>query len=154
VREPVGLPTSITLSHNYPNPFRDDTNVEIGIPEAQTITATVYNILGQRVASEQLPVAGGYYTLNLSLGHLPTGVYFLRIDGRESQAIKLLKMGRGVHPSGPVFSISGSSFRGRATIGKVSEDEYSVRAVKDRYDVYEAVLEQPLKKRSCRTSCT
>ncbi len=48
VREPVGLPTSITLSHNYPNPFRDDTNVEIGIPEAQTITATVYNILGQR----------------------------------------------------------------------------------------------------------
>ena len=145
VREPVGLPTSITLSHNYPNPFRDDTNVEIGIPEAQTITATVYNILGQRVASEQLPVAGGYYTLNLSLGHLPTGVYFLRIDGRESQAIKLLKMGRGVHPSGPVFSISGSSFRGIATIGKVSEDEYSVRAVKDRYDDYEAILEQPLK---------
>ena len=145
VREPVGLPTSITLSHNYPNPFRDDTNVEIGIPEAQTITATVYNILGQRVASEQLPVAGGYYTLNLSLGHLPTGVYFLRIEGRESQAIKLLKMGRGVHPSGPVFSISGSSFPGRATIGKSAEDEYSVRAVKDRYDVYEASLEQPLR---------
>ncbi len=145
VREPVGLPTSITLSHNYPNPFSDDTNVEIGIPEAQTITATVYNILGQRVASEQLPVAGGYYTLNLSLGHLPTGVYFLRIEGRESQAIKLLKMGRGVHPSGPVFSISGSSFPGGATIGKSTGDEYTVRAVKDRYDVYEAVLEQPLR---------
>jgi len=145
VREPVGLPTSITLSHNYPNPFSDDTNVEIGIPEAQTITATVYNILGQRVASEQLPVAGGYYTLNLSLGHLPTGVYFLRIDGRESQAIKLLKMGRGFHPTGPVFSISGSSFLGGATIGKSTGDEYTVRAVKDRYDVYEAVLEQPLR---------
>jgi uncharacterized protein (TIGR02145 family) len=145
VRGPVGLPTTMSLSHNYPNPFRDDTNVEIGIPEAQTIIATVYNILGQRVASEQLPVAVGYYTLNLSLGHLPTGVYFLRIDGRESQAIKLLKMGRGVHPSGPVFSISGSSFRGRATIGKFAVDEYIVQAVKDRYDVYEAVLEQPLR---------
>ncbi len=145
VKEPVGLPSSITLSHNYPNPFRDDTNVEIGIPEAQTITAAVYNILGQRVASEQLPVVSGYYTLNLSLGHLPTGVYFLRIEGRESQAIKLLKMGRGIHPSGPVFSISGGSFPGGATIGKSAEDEYTVRAVKDRYDVYQAVLEQPLR---------
>jgi hypothetical protein len=145
VREPDGLPTSITLSHNYPNPFSDDTNVEFGIPEAQTITATVYNILGQRIVSERLPVAGGYYTLNLSLGHLPTGVYFLRIKGRESQAIKLLKMGRGVHLSGPVFSISGSSFRGGTTIGKLAGNEYSVRAVKDRYDVYEAVLEQPPK---------
>jgi uncharacterized protein (TIGR02145 family) len=145
VREPEGLPTSLSLSHNYPNPFRDDTNVEIGIPEAQTITATVYNILGQRVASEQLPVSSGYYTLNLSLGHLPTGVYFLRIDGRGSQAVKLLKMGRGIHTSGPVFSISAGSFPGGATIGKLAEDEYSVRAVKDRYDIYEAPLEQPLR---------
>jgi hypothetical protein len=54
-------------------------------------------------------------------------------------------MGRGIHPSGPVFSISASSFPGGATIGKLAEDEYSVRAVKDRYDVYEAVLEQPLR---------
>jgi len=90
-------------------------------------------------------VTSGYYTLNLSLGHLPTGVYFLRIDGRESQAIKLLKMGRGVHPSDPVFSVTASSFPARATIGKSAGDEYSVRAVKDRYDVYEAALEQPLR---------
>ena len=145
VREPEGLPTSLSLSHNYPNPFRDDTNVDIAIPEAQTITATVYNILGQRVASEQLPVSSGYYTLNLSLGYLPTGVYFLRIDGRGSQAVKLLKMGRGIHTSGPVFSISAGSFPGGATIGKLAEDEYSVRAVKDRYDIYEAPLEQPLR---------
>jgi subtilisin family serine protease len=140
----VGLPTTMSLSHNYPNPFREETNVEIGVPEAQTITATVYNILGQRVASEQLPLAGGYYTLNLSLGHLPTGVYFLRLDGRESQVVKLLKMGRGVRTSGPMLSVSASSLPGSAALGKMADDAYTLRAVKDRYDLYEALLEQPL----------
>jgi len=143
VREPEGLPTSLSLSHNYPNPFRDETKIDLGIPGSQTITAAVYNILGQRVVSEQMQLSGGYYTLNISLAHLPTGVYFLRIDGRETRAVKLLKMGGVVHPSGPVFSISIVSLPGRASVGKVAEDAYLLRAQKDRYDVYEATLSIP-----------
>ncbi|TVQ69215.1 MAG: T9SS C-terminal target domain-containing protein [Balneolaceae bacterium] len=104
--EPPELPGALTLSPNYPNPFLDETRVDITVPEEQTITATVYNILGQRVATQQLPVQAGYHTLTLSLGHLATGVYFLRVDGRTSQTVSLFRMGSGVHRAGPVFSVA------------------------------------------------
>ncbi len=138
VGEHTELPSTISLTHNYPNPFKDDTRVDIGIPEAQTIIATVYNILGQRVASEQIPLDAGYYQLNLSLGHLSTGVYFFRIDGIESRTIKLMKMGRGFHPAGPVFSVSAQRIPGGATIGKIAGDGFTLRVSKDRYETHES----------------
>ena len=140
VREEAGLPSTISLSHNYPNPFNEETKVEIAVPEAQTITLTIYNILGQRVASEQIPVNAGYYTLNMSLGHLATGVYFLRIDGTESQAIKLLKMGSGIRVSGPMFSITPSSPHHGTTLGKVLVDNFTIRVEKQQYELYESGL--------------
>jgi len=140
IGEHTGLPSTISLTHNYPNPFRDDTRVDIGIPEAQTITATVFNILGQRVASERIPLDAGYYQLNLSLGYLSTGVYFFRIDGIESRAIKLLKMGRGFHPAGPVFSVSSQRIPEGATVGKITDDGFTLRVSKDRYETHESSI--------------
>jgi hypothetical protein len=135
-----GLPHSISLSNNYPNPFNDNTNVEMSVPEALTVTASIYNILGQRVASEQVHVSGGKYTFNLSLGHLPKGVYFLRVGGRESQAVKLTKMGSGIHHSGPVFSISPSNLSGDMTTSKISDNVYTLKAVKHQYDIFETSM--------------
>jgi uncharacterized protein (TIGR02145 family) len=140
VRNQEGLPSSILLSNNYPNPFDDNTNVQMSVPEAQTITASVYNILGQRVASEQVNLSGGDYTLNLSLGHLPMGVYYLRVGGRESQAVKLTKMGSGIHHSGQVFSVSPSNLPGSTTISKVTDNMYILKAVKHDYEVFETSL--------------
>ena len=54
--EPELIPSALSLSRNYPNPFQTETRVDIGVPEEQAITATLYNILGQRIASQQLPV--------------------------------------------------------------------------------------------------
>lgn len=137
VREPGDTPSSISLGNNYPNPFNEDTNVEIAAPEAQTMLATIYNTLGQRVAEEQITISAGYYTLNVSLAHLPTGVYFLRVGGQESSTVKLLKMGRSVHAAGPVFSVSPGSAADLMTTGKATGDEFIIRAVKDRYEELE-----------------
>ena len=104
--EPPNLPRTLTLSPNYPNPFLDETRVDMAVPEEQVLTATLYNILGQRVATQQLPVQAGYHTLTMSLGHLATGVYFLRVDGRTSQTVSLFRMGGGVQRSGPAFSVA------------------------------------------------
>ena len=140
VRDTEGLPLSISLSNNYPNPFNNKTNVEMSVPEAQSITASVYNILGQRVASEQINLFGGNYTLSMSLGHLPKGVYFLRLGGRESQVVKLTKMGSDIQFSRPRFSVSPGIHSGSVEIEKISENFYTLKAMKEPYDVYETSL--------------
>lgn len=104
--ESPDLPRALSLSPNYPNPFLDETRVDMAVPEEQVITATVFNILGQRVVTQQLPVQAGYHTLTMSLGHLATGVYFLRVDGRTSQTVSLFRIGGGVQRSGPAFSVA------------------------------------------------
>jgi uncharacterized protein (TIGR02145 family) len=134
------LPSSISLSNNYPNPFDDKTNVELNVPGAQTITASIYNILGQRVASERIYVSGGEYTLTLSMSHLPMGIYFLRLGGRESQAVKLTKMGNNVHYTGPLFSVSTSRLHGNSGIGKIADIEFTLTAEKEHYEGFETSL--------------
>jgi uncharacterized protein (TIGR02145 family) len=140
VRESYDLPNSISLSNNYPNPFNDKTNVEMSIPELQTVTASVYNILGQRVASEQINLFGGNYTINLSLGHLPIGVYYFQVGGRKSQAVKLTKMGSAIYNSGPVFTVSPGSLSSSTPTGKITENLYTLTAVKHQYDIFETSL--------------
>jgi uncharacterized protein (TIGR02145 family) len=140
VRDYGDLPSSVSLSNNYPNPFDHQTNVEMSVPEAQTLTASVYNILGQRVAFENIHLFSGNYTLNLSLGHLPKGVYFLRVGGQESQAVKLVKMGSDIQYSNPQFSFLPGSPPGSMTLNKVSEYTYSIRAYKEQYEIYEVSI--------------
>jgi uncharacterized protein (TIGR02145 family) len=136
------MPSSISISNNYPNPFVDKTNVEMSIPETQTITASVYNIVGQRVASDQMQVNSGNYTLNLSLGHLSKGVYFLRVSGRESNAIKLIKMGDNIQNSFPLFSVSTSSLPSNMIMGKIADDVFRLKVTKELYAVYETQLNE------------
>jgi uncharacterized protein (TIGR02145 family) len=143
VKAPGELPSSFILTHNYPNPFSNDTNVNIEIPEAMIINAAVYNILGQLVAFEQILVSGGRYKLNMSLSHLPMGIYFLRIEGNESQTVKLLKLGGKIPPSGPVFSISQIGFTENVSLGKITEDEFTLRISKYQYNLFETSISIP-----------
>ena len=91
-----GIPNTFTISDNYPNPFSDETQVDFSIPESQTVRVDIYNIIGQRVFSEELPLSSGSYSMNLSISHLTNGIYFLRLQGMEQQTIKLMKVGGDV----------------------------------------------------------
>jgi uncharacterized protein (TIGR02145 family) len=129
------LPASLSLSDNYPNPFNTETNVELAVPEDQQIHAEIYNILGQRVLSEQVTLSKGYYTLSFNMAHLPSGVYFLRTFGGEASAVKLVKTGRTLQqPTGPTFSVQSSRVQQRYFFEKISGDEYSIVVSKDGYD--------------------
>jgi len=43
------VPTTVELSHNFPNPFNPSTTIRYGLPNPNRTTLTVYNILGKKV---------------------------------------------------------------------------------------------------------
>jgi flagellar hook assembly protein FlgD len=93
------IPESFALKQNYPNPFNPTTTIEFSLPIAADVQLTVFNILGQQVASlinEQVS-AGNHSILwnaNGSNGmKLSSGIYFYMlkasgVDGNGFQQIK------------------------------------------------------------------
>jgi len=104
------IPESFQVSESYPNPFEQSSSVNLQIEEPQEVQAEIYNIIGQRVASIQVNLTPGTYTLQSSLGHLAQGVYFLRILGTQSQTIKMTKVGDRIFSGGSILNINPATF--------------------------------------------
>jgi hypothetical protein len=69
------------LQQNYPNPFNPTTTIEFAIPKAGFVTLTIYDVLGEKVAtlvSENLTV--GSYQYQWDARDLASGVYFYRLE--------------------------------------------------------------------------
>ncbi len=132
---PYGLPESISIGQNYPNPFNSSTTIEIGVPEPQNLLAEIYNMQGQCVSSGRITLQAGFNSLNLSLGHLPPGNYFLRLTGNESKSAMLVKTGSALHDMKRIFSINKGlvSNQTHKIARKKSGEEYTIRVSKRRY---------------------
>lgn len=88
------LPNDYTLSQNYPNPFNPSTNIEYSIPEASFVELTVYDVLGNEVATlvNEQHVAG-VYRADFSGSNLASGLYIARITaGNFTSSIKMTLM--------------------------------------------------------------
>lgn len=91
------LPTGYVLEQNYPNPFNPTTNIVFSIPQTEKVTLTIYNMLGQKIATvlDGSFLAGTHVvTWNGRDGlgrQLPSGVYFYRLStSRFSEARKMV----------------------------------------------------------------
>lgn len=77
----VPEPSEFHLYQNYPNPFNLSTRIEYSVPHRARVSLTVYNVLGQAVAT----LAGGIKTLGIystvwDAAGMPTGVYLCRFE--------------------------------------------------------------------------
>jgi parallel beta-helix repeat protein len=83
-----GIPQSFALQQNYPNPFNPTTTLRYALPKDAHISLTIYNVLGQRVATLRDDVQQvGYYDVvwsgrNDFGSQVSSGIYFYRIEAR------------------------------------------------------------------------
>lgn len=91
---PVGpsLSGHLYLAANAPNPFREHTLVTYSLPSRQPVALRLYDVTGREVKTLVNQVqSAGTYRLDLHVGALNAGVYFLRLDAdRERQQRKVL----------------------------------------------------------------
>ncbi|MFB6273413.1 MAG: LamG-like jellyroll fold domain-containing protein [Salinibacter sp.] len=86
---------TVNLIGNFPNPFRESTTIAYRVKKAQTLTLSVWNLAGKRVATladgKHTP---GYYERTFTANNLPSGSFFVRLEsarGVQSDRMVLLK---------------------------------------------------------------
>lgn len=80
------LPKEFTVSKNYPNPFNPSTTIDYSVPRKSKVNLSVYNVLGQKVATlVNTEMAAGKYRAvwdgkadNGST--LSSGIYFYKFE--------------------------------------------------------------------------
>ncbi|MBM4165881.1 MAG: hypothetical protein FJ218_03015 [Ignavibacteria bacterium] len=80
-------PTTYRLLQNYPNPFNVTTTIQYELPYEARVSISVYNILGQRVATlfqDELRSAGPDEVI-FDASHFSSGVYFYRMSAKATE---------------------------------------------------------------------
>jgi len=92
ISDEAPIATRFELGQNYPNPFNPTTHIRFNIPETASTRLTVFNVMGEEVATlvNDVMQAGGH-TVSWNASSMPTGVYFYQLESTNfSQTKKLL----------------------------------------------------------------
>jgi hypothetical protein len=89
------MPPDFQLLNNYPNPFNPSTTIRYALPTRAHVTLTVFNTLGQQVATLVSEVQeAGYHDVRFDASGLASGVYLYRLQAGEYVATKRLVLVR------------------------------------------------------------
>jgi len=81
VNEPRSVVREYKLLQNYPNPFNPSTVIEYALPVESSVTISVFNSIGQRVAVLLDGKQGaGNHSIAWNAQNLSSGVYFYKIE--------------------------------------------------------------------------
>lgn len=87
------VPESFRLEQNYPNPFNPTTTIRFALPERAAVKLTVYNVLGQEVATLiNAQMEPGTYNAEFKASPgISSGIYFYNIKyGSKSITKKMM----------------------------------------------------------------
>ena len=83
------MPNKFNLSQNYPNPFNPTTNISFTLPKTSNVRLTIYNMLGQRVATLiNSKMSAGLHSISFDASHLASGMYIYRLKAGNFTADK------------------------------------------------------------------
>ena len=94
----VSIPEGFELAQNYPNPFNPSTTIAFEIPRAAFVNLSVFNILGERVATLlDSRVTAGHHAISwdgtTDNGHsVSSGVYFYQLKSGPTVFSKKMLM--------------------------------------------------------------
>jgi hypothetical protein len=78
------LPKVYALEQNYPNPFNPSTTIEYALPSRSHVTLTVFNTLGQQVATlVEGEMEAGYHEAVFDASGLASGLYLYRLQAGD-----------------------------------------------------------------------
>jgi len=82
------------LHQNFPNPFNPETQIAYDLVESGNVTLTVYNMIGQEVATLVSGMKNsGHHVVSFNGASLPSGLYIYRIEANGfSDQKKMLLM--------------------------------------------------------------
>ena len=84
-------PVDFGLQPNYPNPFNPSTTIRYGLPSRSHVTLTVFNTLGQQVATiVQGEQEAGFHEAVFDASGLASGVYLYRLQAGDFVQTKRL----------------------------------------------------------------
>ncbi|MCB2200909.1 T9SS type A sorting domain-containing protein [bacterium] len=83
------LPKAYSLAQNHPNPFNPTTEIRFGLPQAGNVKLTLYNVMGQRVATLlNGEMTAGFHNLTVNGANLSSGIYFYSLDVNGFHSMK------------------------------------------------------------------
>ena len=89
----VIAPKSCYLGQNYPNPFNPTTQIDYSITNQGFVNITVFNELGQQVATlVNRVVAAGKHTVNFNASRMASGIYIYRIQTGKFVDVKKMNL--------------------------------------------------------------
>jgi len=77
----VELPSELTISPAYPNPFNPVTNVSYSIPDDGTVNVSIYDVSGRMIETLTSGfLNAGSYSVEWDAELQPSGMYFLKVQ--------------------------------------------------------------------------
>lgn len=84
------------LNQNYPNPFNPSTTITFSLKRSETVTLTVYNLLGEKVVTliDGMKMNQGENIIDFRAAELASGIYFYTLETpsfKQTKKMTLLK---------------------------------------------------------------
>lgn len=109
----TGSNTEYKISNNYPEPYADQTKIDLVIPDNTTIKIDIFNILGEKVGRQfSFSVFPGNFWMDIK-GLYTNGIYFVRVTSTQHSMVeKIIRMDQysNISPSQLNKQISGNSY--------------------------------------------
>lgn len=91
----LSAPKRLALHPSFPNPARRQVMIRYELPRAERVHLDVYDVAGRRVATlVNERQAAGRKEITFEAGHLPSGVYFLRLAAENTTQLRRMTVVR------------------------------------------------------------